>query len=443
MNIEDFRDYCLAKKAVEETFPFDEVTLVFKVLGKMFALTGLEREEFTVNLKCDPEYAMELREEYPDIQPGFHMSKKHWNTVHFESELDDKMLRSLIDHSYDMVVKKMKKADREFLENKKIMIIDQQHKGASSKVAAGLINPITGRRFVKSWMIDDLLPIAIKTYQQFEKDLGISILHARNIYRALIDPGSENDWTLRKTYPEFTKYMGAQLEPSNFPKGITKPHQIGEQLRSLQIDIPQLISSFFQKQKEQNNIQSNAFEYDQLEITDSGVNYQNIKAKQIVFCEGHRAIHNPWFNYLPFVLAKGEVLIINAPKLGLNNIYKNQTTIAPLGNDFYWIGSTYDWKFENDAPTKEGKEKLLHQVQQDINVSFEVIKHQAAIRPTVKDRRPFLGNHPEFYQLSIFNGLGTKGASLGPYWAKKMVDFLLNKNPLQKDINIERFSVKK
>jgi len=117
MNIEDFRDYCLSKKAVEETFPFDEVTLVFKVMGKMFALTGLERDEFTVNLKCDPEYAIELREEYGDVQPGWHMSKKHWNTVHFESELDDKFLRSLIDHSYDMVVKKMKKADREFLQN--------------------------------------------------------------------------------------------------------------------------------------------------------------------------------------------------------------------------------------------------------------------------------------------------------------------------------------
>ncbi len=117
MNIEDFRNYCLSKKGVEETFPFDEVTLVFKVMGKMFALTGLEREEFQVNLKCDPDKAEELREEYEDIQPGYHMNKRHWNTVYFENGLDDDFLIDLIDHSYDLVVSKLKKSDREFLAN--------------------------------------------------------------------------------------------------------------------------------------------------------------------------------------------------------------------------------------------------------------------------------------------------------------------------------------
>lgn len=109
MNIEAFHAYCMAKKGVEETFPFDEQTLVFKVMGKMFALTGLEYADFRVNLKCDPDRAIELREQYPDIQPGWHMSKKHWNTVFFEQELEDRFLCELIDHSYDLVVKKFSK----------------------------------------------------------------------------------------------------------------------------------------------------------------------------------------------------------------------------------------------------------------------------------------------------------------------------------------------
>ena len=109
MNIEAFRDYCLAKKGVEETFPFDEETLVFKVMGKMFALTGLEHADFRVNLKCDPDWAAELREEYEQIQPGWHMSKTHWNTVYFEQGLDDDFLCKLIDHSYDLVVKSLPK----------------------------------------------------------------------------------------------------------------------------------------------------------------------------------------------------------------------------------------------------------------------------------------------------------------------------------------------
>lgn len=118
MNIESFRNYCLAKKGVEESFPFDEVTLVFKVMGKIFAITGLDAEEFKVNLKCDPDWAVELREEHPDeILPGWHMNKHHWNTVHFEGSLDAAFLKKLIDHSYDLIVaslpKKLREAHRE------------------------------------------------------------------------------------------------------------------------------------------------------------------------------------------------------------------------------------------------------------------------------------------------------------------------------------------
>lgn len=115
MNIEEFQDYCLSKKGVEATFPFDENTLVFKVLDKMFALTGLEYEDFRVNLKCDPEWAVELREEHHQIIEGWHMSKKHWNTVYFEEGLDDDFLRKLIDHSYDLVVSKMPKKKQALL----------------------------------------------------------------------------------------------------------------------------------------------------------------------------------------------------------------------------------------------------------------------------------------------------------------------------------------
>lgn len=115
MDIETFRDYCLAKKGVEETLPFDEVTLVFKVMGKMFALTSLKSEEFTVNLKCDPIRSVNLREQYEDIIAGYHMNKKHWNTVHFENGLDDDFLLELVDHSYELVVQGLRKKDRDFL----------------------------------------------------------------------------------------------------------------------------------------------------------------------------------------------------------------------------------------------------------------------------------------------------------------------------------------
>jgi predicted DNA-binding protein (MmcQ/YjbR family) len=116
MDIETFREYCLSKKGTSENFPFDEVTLCLRVAGKIFAITGLDSEQFTVNLKCDPDEALELRERYPEVQPGWHMNKKHWNTVDFEGSLDDNILRRLIDHSYDQVVKSLKKSERQALE---------------------------------------------------------------------------------------------------------------------------------------------------------------------------------------------------------------------------------------------------------------------------------------------------------------------------------------
>lgn len=106
MNIEEFRDYCIRKSGVTEDFPFDEYTLVFKVAGKMFALTNLDGE-WSLALKCDPERAIDLREQYPAIRPGYHMNKVHWNTIHMDGSLNDSLICELIDHSYDLVVAKL------------------------------------------------------------------------------------------------------------------------------------------------------------------------------------------------------------------------------------------------------------------------------------------------------------------------------------------------
>ncbi|QKX04326.1 MmcQ/YjbR family DNA-binding protein [Aquimarina sp. TRL1] len=117
MNIEEFRNYCLQKKGVTEEFPFDKTTLVFKVMGKAFALTGLDRLPFSVNLKCDPDRAIELRESHPQVAPGYHMNKKHWNTVTFSDGLPTHLLIDLIDHSYELVVNGLTKKAKEILKN--------------------------------------------------------------------------------------------------------------------------------------------------------------------------------------------------------------------------------------------------------------------------------------------------------------------------------------
>lgn len=114
MNIEEYRDFCLSFAGVTEGFPFDEQTLVFKVMNKMFALCGLDSFDF-INLKCDPDRAVLLREQYAEIKPGWHMNKNHWNSVYVNGYLENEFIKELIAHSYDLVVKSLPKKDKDVL----------------------------------------------------------------------------------------------------------------------------------------------------------------------------------------------------------------------------------------------------------------------------------------------------------------------------------------
>lgn len=114
MNIEEFREYCLSKKGTTESFPFDVITLVFKVGGKMFAICSIDEFDF-INLKCEPDKALELRAEYTAIKPGWHMSKKHWNSVYINRDVNDELVKNLIDHSYELIVDSLSQKTREAL----------------------------------------------------------------------------------------------------------------------------------------------------------------------------------------------------------------------------------------------------------------------------------------------------------------------------------------
>lgn len=116
MNIEELREYCISKKGVTESFPFDEVTLVFKVMNKMFALTGLDKD-LSINLKCDPEKAIALRAEYSVVQPGYHMNKKHWNTIYIDDSISAQQIKEWIDDSYNLIAKSLTKKLQEELNN--------------------------------------------------------------------------------------------------------------------------------------------------------------------------------------------------------------------------------------------------------------------------------------------------------------------------------------
>lgn len=324
-------------------------------------------------------------------------------------------------------------------EGKKVVIFDPGYERAASQVAAGIINPITGRRYVKSWRVDELIPFAKDIYRKLEVEFGISIYHEQHIIRTLFNQREENDWLSRTGDPGYETYMLEQAELGPYATYTEQAFSYGEVCHSAQVDIGVLANTYREVLDAEGAFHKSSFDYELLKITSEGVSYQDISASTIVFCEGARAVANPFFNYLPFAGAKGDVLLIRIPGQKFEKIIKHRIFLVPMMNDLYWVGATYDRKYEDDLPTTTGRAFLEERLADFLKLPYEVVTHKAAIRPTVKDRRPFLGRHPEHRSLAIFNGLGTKGASLAPFWAKHMAEFLLKKRKLDKAVDIKRF----
>lgn len=317
--------------------------------------------------------------------------------------------------------------------------VDAPKQQAATQVAAGIINPITGRRYVKSWRIEELLPFAERTYQKLEAQLGIRFYHQRPLIRTLFNRGEENDWFSRKLDPGYRDYFQEEVDLGAIPDYTQTAFSYMQVGQSAQVNIGVLETALRQQRVAKGCLHEWTFDYDQVEFLDNSCKYENITTERIIFCDGWRSRFNPYFNYLPFGGNKGEVLLIKIPGAKLERIFKHRVFIVPFTDDLYWVGSTSENKFEQEEPTPEGRLFLEGRLAELLTTPYEIVKHNAAVRPTVRDRRPFLGNHPHYPNVYIFNGLGTKGASLAPYWAKHYSDHLQEGIVLDPEVNISRF----
>ena len=320
-----------------------------------------------------------------------------------------------------------------------VMVIDESKSETASKVSAGLVNPITGRKFVTSWMMNDLLPAVKSMYQEFSDLLGVSFYEPKNIIRAFANNAVENNWEVRASVPSFEQYVELNPDLGQYKNAVTPAFGYGEVTGGGQVDVPLLLELFRAFLKKENILLEEAFDYQDLVIEEEAVFYKDIQARKIIFCEGIGIENNPFFNYLPIVGNKGEVLIVKIPNLDETKIIKQGIFLIPLGDSTYWVGSNYFRRFEEIEPSEEGRQILLKKLEKALIIPFEIIRHRAAIRPTVPDRRPLIGVHPKLENVVLFNGMGAKGASIAPYWANQLFLFLEEKQPLLKEVNIERY----
>lgn len=324
-------------------------------------------------------------------------------------------------------------------EGKTFLVIDNNKVDSSSNVAAGIINPITGRRYVTTWMIDEVMPFAIDTYRSLESYLQYSFVYEKSIIdffpspqmlNAFVDRIAEND-TYLHSYPnqnQFNQYF-------NYDFGC------GEIRPSYTIHLPLLLELWKQKLKEWNAIKEEEFLLADLQTSDDHASYHDITAGKVIFCDGVDAATNPWFRLLPFAPNKGEAMIIEAEELYNGHIFKRGLMLAPLPTPgIFWVGSNYQWEFADDKPSEHFYKQTSNLLQNWIKVPFKIVDHKAAIRPATVERRPFVGFHPHFPVIGILNGMGTKGTSLAPFFAHQLTQHLVYDLPIADEANVHRFT---
>ncbi len=322
---------------------------------------------------------------------------------------------------------------------KQVFIIDEFSATTSSQVAAGLINPITGRRIVKSWMADETIPFAKSFYSEIEKTSGEKFFHQVDALEVTNTPHEFNEWSRRMDEQNLQHFFQPDA-PNEIYRGKIKDFvKLIRITSSGWLNMPSFTSFVRNKFQSQNQLLNELFQVEELKIGEASISYKDILADEIIFCEGHQCMSNRFWNFVEMIPAKGEIVTIECQELPEDFILLSGMFIIPLGNHQFRCGATYEWKYDDENPTDSGKEKLIQMLDNTLRCKYTVVEHAAGIRPTVKDRRPVIGMHPQYSAVGIFNGLGTKGAVLAPYFANHFIEHLENGKPIDGEVNVKRF----
>ncbi len=319
-----------------------------------------------------------------------------------------------------------------------VCVIDKPNLSLSSKVAAGIWNPVVFKRLAKSWLADEVVPELEKFYSSFENTSNTSFLFRRHIIKPFTETQEQQFWIKKaesdNTFLDKEVYSNLSISENDVIESYSKVLLAGN------IDLRVFLNEVQVYLKQKNALVEEQFEYHDLIFNEEKITYKSIESKQIIFCEGYLISENPLFNFIPLKPAKGEILTIECKELELTtDILNKGIFILPLGNHQFKIGATYEWQELNDTPTDKRKLELETKLQAVLHIPYTIINHEAGVRPSVIDRRPVIGKHPIHKNCFVFNGFGTKAVMLAPYFANQLCDFIQFNKPLHPEVNCSRF----
>lgn len=314
-------------------------------------------------------------------------------------------------------------------------LIDNQYAAASTRIAAGIVNPITGRKYQLQENFDVLHAHAIGFYTALEHATSTRCMHPLPIFKMHKSEAALEAWQIACATHGIPELLSVQFKPTPWMKHLDVRFGALMVENAFRIDtlaLREAINQFGHSVQAQ-------FTYDDLHLHADHVLWQQQAYAHVLFCEGYQVSENPWFRHIHIRPSKGECALVRIPHLQSPCILQKQLFIVPYGDDLYWVGGTNDHSAEEDSPSAEKLMEIEAALRDTMRLPFEIVAHYAAIRPTMRDRRPAVGTHPMHKQLHVLNGLGTKGALLGPYHAHMLIESIFHGGRIDKRVDVSRF----
>ena len=321
----------------------------------------------------------------------------------------------------------------------RVLIVDNKSAVNASRTAAGLINPITGKRLVKTPNFETLQQEALRLYRELEQQFSKELYFEMPLVRLFRSAEGEQALEKRRSDESYQPYIGdlikAGTEHFNAPFGGFEIRQAGY------LDTTHLLDTLHHYFVQQGVLKQADFEYDDLTIGENEIFWQGYHAQKVIFCEGYKMASNPWFGKLPLQGAKGEILSVEIDGLNLKQMVNGGHWLIPRQDGSYRIGATHSWHALDEEITEKERNELLEGFHKIVTGDYapKVTAHKAGVRPATRDRQPFVGVHPQHPQLAIFNGFGAKGSLLIPWHARRLTEFLAGHGEIPQEADIRRF----
>jgi glycine oxidase len=324
-------------------------------------------------------------------------------------------------------------------QGKTLMVFDEPAANRSSAIAAGLFNPITGKLMTKTWMAEKIFPELHRFYSWTEKMLGHRFFYPQPIYRPFLSVAEQNEWMGKSVDHGLRDYIQEVFTQSRYGNQVHDPFG-GIVLKECgYLDVLAFLYHIKSHLLSRQSYVPERFDETQLEIKPHGIRYRDIDASKIIFCNGTAIQRSTIFGAVPLRLLKGETLVIELEE-NLELIYNRGVYMVPMSEkNRYKVGATYESKLLSADTTQAGRLELQQKLDELLKVPYRIVSQDWGFRPTTPDRKPMLGCLPGSENIIIFNGLGTKGVSLAPYFSGQLMDWLLGKIEIQPEVNISRF----